>query len=513
MITNFLILCSGANKKILDQCVFEKTKYIGIGLTNVLIAMLSSISVGFFVAFAFTDKQTGRVEIAWYSLLAICVIWGLLIFNLDRNIIISIQKTGTKKQQFIQAIPRILIAVFIGIVISTPLELKIFSDEIKVQLEKNLKEDVKEMKSENLKIHSSALKRADSILAEQENALKQKDNRRNQLYSSFIGEVEGTSGTGRPGKGPVFSEKRAQYELADSAYKVQYNVCTKAKEIRDSIQARISNSDSKDEGIINDVNGPSAQIVALHQLPGVHWFVTILFILLETMPVIVKLMSKRGLYDEILERIEAEVRFDEELILADKKSKKDYKLKEIDELNRLESELRLTRERRRIAAEMEAIEDKKIQTKAEVASPSILNGSKLNKQAENAKVTTIEPIQSDLLVDVDVQSKKDSPVIAQTIIESANEPVETFSFENKIWKDKNSADGMQYSFMRKGDFKTLSQKKNGIEKNGNWDYRPNQNRLQMEMDGNHREYDIISVTPTALELRSMMGKPLSLLVT
>jgi hypothetical protein len=58
------------------------------------------------------------------------IIWGLLIFNLDRYIVSTIKKTGNVIDEFIQASPRIVLAVIIAIVISKPLELKIFEKEI-----------------------------------------------------------------------------------------------------------------------------------------------------------------------------------------------------------------------------------------------------------------------------------------------------------------------------------------------------------------------------------------------
>ncbi len=53
---------------------------------------------------------------------------------MDRYIVSSINKEGTTNQQIIQASPRILLAIMIGIVISRPLELKIFDKEIRQKL-------------------------------------------------------------------------------------------------------------------------------------------------------------------------------------------------------------------------------------------------------------------------------------------------------------------------------------------------------------------------------------------
>ena len=58
----------------------------------------------------------------------------MLIFNLDRYIVSTIGKgDGTQKitvEEWKLAAPRLLMAILLGFVISTPLELKIFETEI-----------------------------------------------------------------------------------------------------------------------------------------------------------------------------------------------------------------------------------------------------------------------------------------------------------------------------------------------------------------------------------------------
>ncbi len=72
--------------------------------------------------------------------------WGLLIFNLDRFIVNTMYSDGKVTigwQELKSGMPRIIMAIFLGIVISYPLELKIFDDEIQVKIE--------EMKGERLR--------------------------------------------------------------------------------------------------------------------------------------------------------------------------------------------------------------------------------------------------------------------------------------------------------------------------------------------------------------------------
>ena len=61
------------------------------------------------------------------------IFWALLIFNLDRFIVNSMHtddKDTLSLKKIHTAMPRIIMAIFLGIVISTPLEMKIFNDRI-----------------------------------------------------------------------------------------------------------------------------------------------------------------------------------------------------------------------------------------------------------------------------------------------------------------------------------------------------------------------------------------------
>lgn len=74
-----------------------------------------------------------------YPALIFGFVWSLLIFNLDRFIVSTIKKRDRFMDEFLQATPRIALAIIIAIVISKPLEIKIFEKEINTVLlkEKN----------------------------------------------------------------------------------------------------------------------------------------------------------------------------------------------------------------------------------------------------------------------------------------------------------------------------------------------------------------------------------------
>ncbi len=84
-IKRFFLFSSGATRLILDMkgCEVEHSKYVGIGVTIFFTAVLAALSGGYAM---FTVFRNG-----WLAL-AFGMLWGLIIFNLDRFIVSSIRK-------------------------------------------------------------------------------------------------------------------------------------------------------------------------------------------------------------------------------------------------------------------------------------------------------------------------------------------------------------------------------------------------------------------------------------
>jgi len=131
MLKQFFILCSGADRDLLEGCSEgEQTKYVGIGATVFFTAVMAFLASAYALFTVFDSI---------YPALIFGFVWSLLIFNLDRFIVSTIKKRDRFFDEFLQATPRIMLAVIIAIVISKPLEIKIFEKEINTVLlkEKN----------------------------------------------------------------------------------------------------------------------------------------------------------------------------------------------------------------------------------------------------------------------------------------------------------------------------------------------------------------------------------------
>src|SRR6202046_427849 len=130
-VTRFFWFCSGAHVGTLKKYPIEHNKYVGIGATIFFTALFASLSGGYAMYFVFSGSAFAVGFAMIFGL-----IWGTAIFNMDRYIVSSINKEGTINQQILQASPRILLAIMIGIVISRPIELKVFDKEIRQKLKR-----------------------------------------------------------------------------------------------------------------------------------------------------------------------------------------------------------------------------------------------------------------------------------------------------------------------------------------------------------------------------------------
>jgi Domain of unknown function (DUF4407) len=121
-----LIWCSGATPKILNRCPTERPKYLGIGAALLITSIFAAISMTFALN---TDLGT-PIAIA----IVFAIAWGLAILSLDRWLIASLQRQQHPWHYLILVLPRLSLAILLGVVISTPFVLEVFESDINHQL-------------------------------------------------------------------------------------------------------------------------------------------------------------------------------------------------------------------------------------------------------------------------------------------------------------------------------------------------------------------------------------------
>lgn len=299
----FFWICSGANRHILRQCPTEYSKYFGIGGTIFFTAAMATLSGGY--AF-FTIFKSQLLACAFG------IFWGLLIFNLDRFIVNTMYSDGKhtiSKEEFIGGLPRIIIAIFLGIVISTPLEMKIFEDRIDSQIVK----DNARRTNETREIASADYKKVEELLRKEAELRKERKVLADKLLTAqedLKKEGEGTALSGKAGHGQIYAEKEAyerkcQKALDDWDAQNQTTFVRIAKEIESRTQSTAKFENDISAGLESE--GFCVRYEAFsnikEEVPAVRIvsiFIMLLFIIIETAPTLFKMMITAGPYDELL---------------------------------------------------------------------------------------------------------------------------------------------------------------------------------------------------------------------
>ncbi|TRX39472.1 DUF4407 domain-containing protein [Flavobacterium restrictum] len=301
MLKSFFILCSGADKNLLENCSEgEQTKFVGIGATVFFTAVMAFIASGYALFTVFDDP----IPAVLFGL-----VWSLLIFNLDRFIVSTIRKRDSFWSELGQAMPRIILAIIIAIVISKPLEIKIFQKEINTVLLKEKNAMALNNKKEVTTYFKGDLDKNKTEIASLKAEIVKKEKEVNTYYQTYIAEAEGTAGTKRLGKGPVFKEKIAKHDLAkkelDTLQKNNLAKIADKEKNAKTLQTDLDKKITQTQPIIDGFDGLMARINALNKLPWLpSFFIMLLFLAIETSPIIAKLLAPKGEYDYKLEDLE-----------------------------------------------------------------------------------------------------------------------------------------------------------------------------------------------------------------
>ncbi|SDQ00715.1 protein of unknown function [Mucilaginibacter sp. OK268] len=326
-VTRFFWFCSGAHIDTLKKYPIEHNKYVGIGATIFFTALFASLSGGYAMYFVFN----GDAFAVGFAIL-FGLIWGTAIFNMDRYIVSSINKDGSTNQQILQASPRILLAIMIGVVISRPLELKIFDKEIRQKLKtaylKGQHRKIDTLEKTYQQKYAMEMGKNGDLKKEKDSLEKDINRSRYQLNQEVFGDKTNQT-SGITGYGTYAKQKQSVLEEKESRLKEvtqnlgQMDQYLAARKDYEGLNSTRLFSEHQLDSLTN-IAGFSDRNWALGQLTynenGTRdldtylaiSFIGYLFILFECLPVFVKLMSPKGPYDvAIAKTSEANIHFAE----------------------------------------------------------------------------------------------------------------------------------------------------------------------------------------------------------
>jgi hypothetical protein len=519
-ISRILWWCAGARPDILKDCPTDHAKYFGIGGTIVFTALMA----GFAGGYAFNTAFDSIILSVFFG-----IFWGFLIFNLDRYIVSTIGKgDGTQKitrEEWKSAAPRLLMAIILGIVISTPLELKLFEKEINVEVEKmigeerdrlrinenpniqeiaQVKQEIAALKDEQDKKDKESIKPLENTLEDEEiekkkgelPAIEQAIRDANKKYSEAKRELEYDE------ENENIRKKANRYSAQKNALnKTKNNLLNEIKLLRDSkhslsmdkrkevkelkednkikiealekklanLEATHSDERKNHDEVAKQFNGLMAKLEALGRLSSDHitlgmakWLITSLLIFIEVAPVLFKLMTESGPYDDIIDRMKHERNVAEKQRISDLNDKINTDIIISSEKNKV----RLDAELQGNKALLECI----ALSQAEIA----------NKAVGKWKESELKKLEQSV-----------SHIIKPNISSS---PI----FEDKFWSYKTASDELIFCFKNSAS-KEVWLKNNDQLTVGNWN-KINENQIEIKTDSSVRLYNIEEITNDTLRI-------------
>jgi hypothetical protein len=267
------------------------------------------------------------------------------------------------------------------------------------------------------------------------------------------------------------NEKQAEIEQskqtkaqADSVAKIQFDESVKIKER------------SYTNNFITQLEAMGNLTASNSTMAWTSWMIMLLFIVIETAPILVKLLSKRGPYDEILDRVEYEHYINEKELISRWNSKINELLEKARETAKLEGDTFMQVEKQRLEHELK-------------------NNQKIlddlaQKQEHLAKIAIDKWYQDEL-------AKTSSQPINHSNSHS------TPKLEDNFWKQIGATDKIEYCF-RNGavsDNELLYFENEQMTK-GKWNFlSSNKDEIKIDLPNISLEYLITELTSDRLKLK------------
>tara|TARA_B100000767_G_scaffold68780_1_gene65356 strand:- start:1582 stop:2820 length:1239 start_codon:yes stop_codon:yes gene_type:complete len=324
LLMRFLWSCAGADPYVLERSTYtDHVKYACLGGIVLATGFMAAMAGGyaFYIIFeprgeAISTALDGATHLPTTIMATIFgIIWGLIIFNIDRFIVASTGKgDGTEAITWSEmkgAIPRILMGMIIAITISKPVEIRMFQTEINVKLQENQQDLFIKTQQKAEKTFRPAIDEYQGRIAEckQEIADVKEEHRIAEL--AFQKEMDGEGGTGNRGIGPISAQKkiladRKLLELND-IQSIKGEEIDKLKIELLAADKKLKDAKSKSEQTANNLNGLLERIRIVHDIAGI-WitlFITLLFMAIELTPIFFKMMLIKSPYDFMSDNIKS----------------------------------------------------------------------------------------------------------------------------------------------------------------------------------------------------------------
>ncbi|MGY1823275.1 DUF4407 domain-containing protein [Geodermatophilus sp. SYSU D00079] len=125
-IGNGLAALGGARPDVLEVAPGARPRFVALGGVLLSTGGLAVVSAAFAVHMA--------LGVWWPFALLLGIGWGAVVVNLDRMLLVGMAHDASLKRNLALAVPRVGLALVLGVVVATPLTLQIFHKEIDTEI-------------------------------------------------------------------------------------------------------------------------------------------------------------------------------------------------------------------------------------------------------------------------------------------------------------------------------------------------------------------------------------------
>lgn len=315
-IMRFLWKCAGGDRYLLERSTYsDQIKYMCLGGIVFATGAMAGLAGGY-AFYTIFEKRGSAIENpvdlnTVFLALFFGIIWGLMIFNIDRFIVTSTGKgDGTEAitvGELKSALPRILMGMIIALTISKPVEIRMFKTEIDIKLREKQLEQQAEYQAKVDKTFADREKLLDkefgSIAKERDDLNERIKNAEKEYIDQLNGRVEGSV----PGDGKLAGALKSKLDdltnqLSQFDQKNGKNLAELNKR-KDQLREAKESERGNNEKIANGLDGLLERIKIAHEVAGfwISLFITLLFMAIELTPIFFKLMLTKTTYDYLAE--------------------------------------------------------------------------------------------------------------------------------------------------------------------------------------------------------------------
>jgi hypothetical protein len=308
--------CAGGDRYLLERATYsDQIKYMCLGGIVFATGAMAGLAGGYAFHTIFEPRGSAIENPVHYPTIFLAlifgIIWGLMIYNIDRFIVTSTGKgDGTEAitiGELKSALPRILMGMIIAMTISKPVEIRMFKTEIDIKLREKQLEQQAEYQKKVDKTYSEREKLLDkefgSIAKERDDFNERIKNAEKEYIDQLNGRVEGSV----PGDGKLAGALKNKLDDLTNQLKLfdlkNGKNLSELNDRKNKLRIEKDKERNNNTKIANGLDGLLERIKIAHEVAGfwISLFITLLFMAIELTPIFFKLMLTKTTYDYLAE--------------------------------------------------------------------------------------------------------------------------------------------------------------------------------------------------------------------